>query len=61
MVAYICCKICYDVCLERPKINEKEAGVGPFLKTQRIWFINDQLDSIIKRKLKCFNVYKSDY
>ena len=26
---YICCKNC-DVCLERPKINEKEAGVGPF-------------------------------
>ena len=22
-----------DVCLQRPKINEKEAGVGPFLKT----------------------------
>ena len=22
----------YDVCLERPKINEKEAGDGPFLK-----------------------------
>ena len=26
---YICCKNCY-VCLKRPKINEKEAGVGPF-------------------------------
>ena len=26
---YICCKICI-VCLKRPKINEKEAGVGPF-------------------------------
>ena len=25
-------KIC-NVCLKRPKINEKEAGVGPFLKT----------------------------
>ena len=24
-------KIC-NVCLKRPKINEKEAGVGPFLK-----------------------------
>ena len=26
----ICCKNCNDVCLKRPKINEKEAGVGPF-------------------------------
>ena len=24
-----CCKNCY-VCLKRPKLNEKEAGVGPF-------------------------------
>ena len=29
----ICCKNCNDVCLKRPKINEKEAGVSPFLKT----------------------------
>ena len=28
---YICCKNC-NVCLKRSKINEKEAGVGPFLK-----------------------------
>ena len=28
---YICCKNC-NVCLNRPKINEKEAGVGPFFK-----------------------------
>ena len=27
----ICSKNC-TVCLERPKINEKEAGVSPFLK-----------------------------
>ena len=26
----ICCKKIIDVCLKRPKINEKEAGVGPF-------------------------------
>ena len=26
-----CCKNC-NVCLKRPKINEKEAGVGPFFK-----------------------------
>ena len=28
----ICCKNCNDVCLKRPKINKKEAGVGPFKK-----------------------------
>ena len=27
----ICCKKCI-VCLKRPKINEKETGVGPFFK-----------------------------
>ena len=27
---FICCKNCYDVCLKRPKINEKESGFGPF-------------------------------
>ena len=27
---YVCCKNCNDVCLKRPKINQKEAGVGPF-------------------------------
>ena len=28
---FICCKSC-NVCLKRQKINEKEAGVGPFFK-----------------------------
>ena len=28
----ICCKNCIDVCLKRPKINQKEAEVGPFKK-----------------------------
>ena len=27
---YICCKNYKNVCLKRPKINEKEAGYGPF-------------------------------
>ena len=26
---FICCKNC-NVCLKRPKINEEDAGVGPF-------------------------------
>ena len=30
---YYCCKN-FNVCLKRPKISEKEAGVGPFLKKQ---------------------------
>ena len=29
---FTCCKNC-NVCLKRPEINEKEAGVGPFKKT----------------------------
>ena len=28
----ICCKNRINLCLKRPKINEKEAGVGPFVK-----------------------------
>ena len=28
----ICCKNCIDVCLKRPKINEKDSGIGPFFK-----------------------------
>ena len=28
-ITLICCKN-YNVCLKRPKINEKDAGVGPF-------------------------------
>ena len=30
----ICCKNCIDVCLKRPKINEKVAGVGQFFKKE---------------------------
>ena len=29
---FICCKNCNHFCLKRPKINEKEAGVGPSFK-----------------------------
>ena len=32
----ICCKNSNCACLKRLKINEKEAGVGPFLKTSKI-------------------------
>ena len=29
-------KNCNNVCLKRPKINEKEAGVGPFKKHEAL-------------------------
>ena len=32
----ICCKNCINVCLKRPKINEKEAGVGPFVSKKSL-------------------------
>ena len=31
----ICCKICNDVCMKRAKLNDKEAGVGPFKKPKK--------------------------
>ena len=31
----ICCKNCINICLKRPKINEKEVGVGPFKDTSQ--------------------------
>ena len=34
----ICCKNFNDVCLKSPKINEKEAGVGPFFKKKVFFF-----------------------
>ena len=37
---YICCKNC-NVCLKRPKINEKEAGVGPFFKKTGVFSFYD--------------------
>ena len=37
----ICCKNCI-VGLKRPKINEKEAGIGPFFKKRKIKFLIKQ-------------------
>ena len=31
---YICCRNC-NVCLKRPKINEKETGEGPFFNNKK--------------------------
>ena len=31
----ICCKNCIDVCLKRPKINGKEAGLSHFKKIKK--------------------------
>ena len=36
---YICCKNC-NVCLKRSKINEKEAGVGPFFLKKDVKILN---------------------
>ena len=44
---YYCCKNC-NVCLKRPKINEIEAGVGPFFlkkTTNKNPFLKQFLDS----------------
>ena len=34
-----CCKNCI-VCLKRPKINEKEVGVGPFFKKECVYLFD---------------------
>ena len=55
----ICCKNCI-VCLKRPKMNEKEAGVGPFKKhilklctSQLTPFTNNQFyQFILNRRTK---------
>ena len=39
---YICYKKCYDVCLKRPKINEKEAGVVTFFKKRFSYHFPEQ-------------------
>ena len=42
-----------DVCLKRPKINEKEAGVGPFiLKKEKNIFGTNAL-KLFCRKICC--------
>ena len=48
---YICCKNCI-VCLKRPKINEKEAVVGPFLTDEKVRVQ-------IRRHSNSFNASKS--
>ena len=69
----ICCKNCNNVCLKRPKINEKEAGVGPFKKehyTKRGWYSNlvlsrnnkftqGQLESVTVTIIGTINGFKS--
>ena len=47
----ICFKICIVVCLKIPKINEKEAGVGPFLQKNQIFPISDR--RCISSSAKC--------
>ena len=48
----ICCKICNNVCLKRPKMNKKEPGVGPFKK-------NISYTSVaLKKSLHACNVFE---
>ena len=53
-----------DVCLKRPKINEKEAGVGPFiLKKEKNIFGTNAL-KLFCRKICCRKLQlqsKNDY
>ena len=61
----ICCKNCYDVCLKRPKINQKVAGVGPFIKTFFFWNealrfdVASHMSSL--NQLECFILTLSSY
>ena len=48
---YICCQNCNVVCLKRPKINKKEAGIGPFLKKNLCWHQFVRENAIIKTHL----------
>ena len=50
----ICCKNCNDICLKRPKINEKEAGVGPFFKKNVQQEMRDSVQCLICGKLESF-------
>ena len=45
----ICCKNCNDIWLKRPKINEKEARVGPLIMT--IHLVEVQIGSSIQLEL----------
>ena len=50
---FICCKNCI-VCLKRPKINEKEAGVGPFLRNNFLFFLLPDFACIMFRMKSSF-------
>ena len=50
---FICCQNCNNVCLKRPKINEKEAGVGSLKKVS----LRHQLpDSSMLKQIRQNNV-----
>ena len=52
---FICCKNCI-VCLKRPKINKKEAGVGPiFLKNEKLQIV--PISATQSLKLQKYNLY----
>ena len=56
----ICCKNCI-VCLKRPKINKKEAGVGPIFFRNLACFYTVWLRGVSMRKLYQFDlIYRVD-
>ena len=46
----ICCKNCIAVCLKRPKIKEKDAGVRPFFKKIREGRTSLEMNFIVPQK-----------
>ena len=49
---YICCKNCNDVCLKRTKINEKEAGVGPFFLKKQLRIYTSETKLVLRATTK---------
>ena len=58
----ICCKNCKDVCLKSQKINEKEAGVGPFFtkkcQQKKLWSFSELLSPLFTKLLNYISEVK---
>ena len=49
----ICCKNCI-VCLKRPKINKKEAGIGSFKKIWKVYLVFGQTMNLLWQQFLCY-------
>ena len=47
-----------DVCLNRPKINEKEAGVGPPIQKNNVWKMVKLFKHSLYESLMVIKVYR---